>query len=114
LIFLKYIHDAFEERRDQLRTAVADPKGDSFVRDPSDWPAVLEDRDEYLSHGILWVPVLARWLNIQGKAKQPTIGNSPTRTWLGLAEPTMPGAGTRRRGRCGSSRRRRRDWMGRL
>jgi type I restriction enzyme M protein len=74
LIFLKYIHDAFEERRDQLRAAVADPKGDSFVRDPSDRPAVMEDRDEYLSHGIFWVPVPARWPNIQGKAKQPTIG----------------------------------------
>ena len=74
LIFLKYIHDAFEERRDQLRTTTADPKTDSFVRDPADRPAVLEDRDEYLSHGIFWVPVVARWPNIQGKAKQPTIG----------------------------------------
>jgi type I restriction enzyme M protein len=93
LIFLKYIHDAFEERRGHLRTATADPKSDSFVRDPSDRPAVLEDRDEYLAHGIFWVPVPARWPNIQGKAKQPTIGKliDEAMETVEKANPTLKG-----------------------
>jgi type I restriction enzyme M protein len=53
LIFLKYISDAFEEKKKG-----ADP----------------EDKDEYLAENIFWVPKEARWSYIQGKAKQQTIG----------------------------------------
>jgi type I restriction enzyme M protein len=59
LIFLKYISDAFEQRREEL----AKEKG----ADP-------EDRDEYLAENIFWVPKQARWPNLQANAKQPTIG----------------------------------------
>ena len=59
LIFLKYISDAFEQRRSEL----AKEKG----ADP-------EDRDEYLAENIFWVPKQARWPNLQANAKQPTIG----------------------------------------
>ena len=59
LIFLKYISDAFDERRAQIaREKGADP----------------EDRDEYLAENIFWVPRQARWTQLQGNAKQPTIG----------------------------------------
>jgi type I restriction enzyme M protein len=61
LIFLKYISDAFEEKRAALeaeRTAGADP----------------EDPDEYRADNIFWVPKEARWAHLQGAAKQPTIG----------------------------------------
>ncbi len=59
LIFLKYISDAFEQRRAEL----AKEKG----ADP-------EDRDEYMAENIFWVPKQARWPNLQANAKQPTIG----------------------------------------
>lgn len=61
LIFLKYISDAFEELHSELS---ADKKSGA---DP-------EDRDEYKSKNIFWVPKNARWKELQAKARQPTIG----------------------------------------
>jgi type I restriction enzyme M protein len=61
LIFLKYISDAFEELHAQLKSEEKDGA------DP-------EDRDEYKSKNIFWVPKNARWSDLQAKAKQPTIG----------------------------------------
>ena len=59
LIFLKYVSDAFEERRASLH--------DESHADP-------EDRDEYLGENIFWVPYEARWSYLQGSAKLPEIG----------------------------------------
>ena len=59
LIFLKYISDAFEERRKALEQ---EPYAD------------VGDRDEYLSQGVFWVPEVARWSHIQARAKLPNIG----------------------------------------
>ncbi len=59
LIFLKYISDRFEEKYNEL---VAD--GDGFE----------EDRDEYTSEGIFFVPVGARWSDVSAKAHDPEIG----------------------------------------
>jgi type I restriction enzyme M protein len=61
LIFLKYISDAFEEKRVALE---ADKKSGA---DP-------EDPDEYRAENIFWVPKEARWSTLQGSATQPTIG----------------------------------------
>ena len=50
LIFLKYISDAFEERREAMRAAVADPDSAYFVKNETDREEeladLLEDRDE--------------------------------------------------------------------
>src|SRR5262245_52520062 len=59
LIFLKYISDAFDEARIEI---AADPEGEA------------EDRDEYASRNVFWVPLLARWKFLQAKAKDPDIG----------------------------------------
>ena len=59
LIFLKYISDRFEDKYNQL---VAD--GDGFE----------EDRDEYTSAGIFFVPAGARWSDVSAKAHDPEIG----------------------------------------
>ena len=58
IVFLKYISDAFEERRAVL---IAD--GD----DP-------EDRDGYTMENVFWVPTEARWQVIQNSARLPEIG----------------------------------------
>ncbi len=61
LIFLKYVSDAFEERRVQVeaeRDQGADP----------------EDPDEYRAKSIFWVPPEARWSRLQAAARQPVIG----------------------------------------
>jgi type I restriction enzyme M protein len=61
LIFLKYISDAFEDRRAQLVAQQADGA------DP-------EDPDEYRAERVFWVPKAGRWPGIQAKAKDPRIG----------------------------------------
>ncbi len=80
LLFLKYISDAFEERRDGLRAAVADPESDDYVKDEKQREEVLadllEDRDEYTAENVYWVPMAGRWSTIQAQAKQPIIGKS--------------------------------------
>lgn len=74
LIFLKYISDAFEERRQWLAERTADPKSEYYVREPQARYGVAEDRDEYKAENIFWVPKEARWSHLQANAKQPTIG----------------------------------------
>lgn len=62
LIFLKYISDAFQAKYKQLEATK-----ETEYTDP-------EDRDEYAAANIFWVPVEARWDELQASAKQPTIG----------------------------------------
>ncbi len=74
LIFLKYISDAFEERHIQLKLLTAEPSSDYCVSEEQARYNVIEDRDEYLSENIFWVPKEARWSYLQANAKQPAIG----------------------------------------
>ena len=79
LLFLKYIEDAFDERREELRSAVADPDSDYHVDEgerDEELETLLEDRDEYTAENVFWVPAPARWSHIQAQAKQPTIGKT--------------------------------------
>lgn len=59
LIFLKYVSDRFEEKYQEL---VSD--GDGFEN----------DKDEYTSEHIFWVPDKARWNNVSTFSKQEIIG----------------------------------------
>lgn len=74
LIFLKYISDAFLERRSTIEKLAADPASDEYVKEPDQRYAVLEDRDEYTAENVFWVPKAARWDFLQANAPQPTIG----------------------------------------
>lgn len=74
LIFLKYVSDAFDERRAAVALEVADPANDLYLPDPSDREGVLEDRDYYKSANVFWVPQSARWETLRNQAKQPDIG----------------------------------------
>lgn len=74
LIFLKYISDAFEERHNQLLSYVSEPSSEYYIREEQARYGVIEDRDEYLSENIFWVPKQARWSYLRANAKQPTIG----------------------------------------
>ena len=73
LLFLKYISDAFAERRAALEVLAADPKSDYFVKDAKQRAALLEDRDSYMEVGVFWVPDAARWTTLQANAKKPNI-----------------------------------------
>ncbi len=69
LVFLKYISDRFVERRNGLEASLFE---DGIK--PERWEAFLESRDEYTSHNVFWVPEVARWENIQSRAKLSSIG----------------------------------------
>jgi type I restriction enzyme M protein len=74
LIFLKYISDAFEEKREQLLFGFSDPKSDWFIKDEPERAEAAENRDEYLAANVFWLPPEARWHSIKAKAKSPQIG----------------------------------------
>ncbi len=74
LIFLKYISDAFDERRHELRYAFKDQKSDLYLPDDTDHAAALEERDYYTMRNVFWVPLSARWESIRAQAKQADIG----------------------------------------
>jgi type I restriction enzyme M protein len=69
LVFLKYVDDAFGERRAQL---AADLEADGITGDQAE--ELLESRDEYTAEGVFWVPPESRWSHLEINAKQPEIG----------------------------------------
>ncbi|MET8253127.1 class I SAM-dependent DNA methyltransferase [Micromonospora sp. NPDC005197] len=54
LVFLKYVSDAFAERRDQIADSLSDIPENRRAQ-------FLDDRDEYTSANVFWVPENARW-----------------------------------------------------
>ncbi len=68
LLFLKYISDSFEIRRENLRAELTKDgiKGKPLER-------LLESRDEYTAERVFWVPPEARWTNLQNQATRPDI-----------------------------------------
>ena len=52
LVFLKYMSDRFEARREELEARARPPTASS----PSRSSDFIEDRDEYTKHNVFWVP----------------------------------------------------------
>ncbi|MEO5733075.1 MAG: type I restriction-modification system subunit M N-terminal domain-containing protein [Rubrivivax sp.] len=68
LLFLKYISDSFNARRDELKTELAaDGTAGAHVE------SLLESRDEYTAERVFWVPPEARWNNLQNQGARPDI-----------------------------------------
>lgn len=95
LIFVKYVSDAFDIRREELRAQFQNPEHDYFL-DPADYAspeeyqaeiaAELEIRDYYTEKNVFWVPALARWQTLQDNSKLPPgtkieIKNGKTETY---------------------------------
>lgn len=69
LVFLKYVSDAFKERREQIRAeALADGVPEARLE------SFLEDVDEYRREEIFWVPEDARWDSLAAQAKSESVG----------------------------------------
>lgn len=72
LIFLKYVSDSFDERRQELEAQFRDPKHDYYLGEDEDLiKEELEIRDYYTEKNVFWVPALARWKTLQDSAKLP-------------------------------------------
>ena len=103
LVFLKYVSDRFEERRTTLEAELV---ADGIK--PERIESFLEDRDEYKSENVFWVPELARWGYIQSVAKQPEVGQQIDQA-MDLIEkenPSLRGVLPRNYGRDGLDKRR--------
>ena len=68
LLFLKYISDAFEARRDELTVEL---EADGITGPQLE--SLLENRDEYTAERVFWVPHEARWQNLQNQAARPDL-----------------------------------------
>ncbi len=68
LLFLKYVSDSFEARRDELKAELA---ADGIVGPQLE--SLLENRDEYAAERIFWVPREARWHELQSQAARADI-----------------------------------------
>lgn len=64
LVFLKFVSDAFAERREQI---VAELEADGL--DETEWPQFLNDPDEYRRERVFWVPTESRWQFLADNAK---------------------------------------------
>ncbi len=82
LIFLKYIADAFEERRGELIAAGGD----------------AEDRAAYAAAGVLWVPPLARWAHLASDPLRGRLGPALDDAMAALEAENAALAGTLPRG----------------
>ncbi|MEX3924011.1 type I restriction-modification system subunit M [Paraburkholderia sp. BR10936] len=76
LIFVKYISDTFQARREELTARFLDPSDDYFLPDSDEAMIAdeLEDRDYYKEVNAFWVPEAARWESLRAQAKQADIG----------------------------------------
>jgi type I restriction enzyme M protein len=85
LVFLKYVSDAYDERRDEIR---ADLMNEGYDEDQI--LELIEDPEEYQGYGVFVVPPLARWAylaeNAKGKAAR---GTEPARTVGSLIDGAM-------------------------
>ncbi len=68
LLFLKYISDSFQSRRDELEAELTKDgiKGKQLEN-------LLESRDEYTAERVFWVPPESRWPNLQNQATRADI-----------------------------------------
>jgi type I restriction enzyme M protein len=68
LLFLKYVSDAFESRREALQAELEKEGLAAAQIEP-----LLESRDEYIAEHVFWVPPESRWPNLRARARQANI-----------------------------------------
>jgi type I restriction enzyme M protein len=79
LVFLKYVSDAYDERREQIRAELTDEGMDG-----SQIEELIDDPEEYQGYGVFVVPPGARWSYLAENAKgKPASGDEPAKS-IGL------------------------------
>ena len=64
LVFLKYVSDAFDERRAQIQTEL-----ESEGMDEDQIAGLIDDYDEYTGRGVFFIPATSRWTFLAQNAK---------------------------------------------
>jgi len=85
LVFLKYVSDAYDERREAIRAELADGGYDEEqIAD------LIDDPEEYQGYGVFVVPPQARWSFLAENAKgKSAAGGQPERTIGSLIDEAM-------------------------
>ena len=85
LVFLKYVSDAYEERRADIRAElIADGMEESQIED------LIDDPEEYQGYGVFVVAPNARWAFLAENAKgKPAAGGEPAKTIGQLIDEAM-------------------------
>jgi type I restriction enzyme M protein len=85
LVFLKYVSDAYDERREQIRAELA-----TEGMDDTQIEELIDDPEEYQGYGVFVVPPAARWMYLAENAKgKPAIGDEPAKTIGQLVDEAM-------------------------
>lgn len=74
LVFLKYLSDAFFARQETIKALCADKSSELYTDDEKEVAFELDERDNYTSVNIFWVPEQARWNYLLENATQSDIG----------------------------------------
>jgi len=75
LIFLKYVSDAFYQRREFLMDRTSDPADkEYYVPRENARKFIIEDRDQYKGVGVFFIPENSRWEFLRNRAMHSDIG----------------------------------------
>ncbi|MBU0476904.1 type I restriction-modification system subunit M, partial [Patescibacteria group bacterium] len=75
LLFLKYVSDSFYQRHSKLGFLVRDKNNKNYYMPKEDDRAIIiNDKDQYKSKGIFYIPEKARWGYLRNKAMHSDIG----------------------------------------
>jgi type I restriction enzyme M protein len=76
MVFLKYVSDAYDERREQIRAEL-----DAEGMDAEQVAALIDNPEEYQGYGVFVVPPVARWSFLAANAKGvPAGGDEPAKS----------------------------------
>ncbi len=85
LVFLKYVSDAYDERREAISAELSAEGMDS-----EQIAELIDDPEEYQGYGVFVVPADARWSHLAQHAKgKPAVGSQPPRTIGSLIDQAM-------------------------
>lgn len=74
LIFLKYVSDAFYQQREKLKKWMSDLSNKKYyIPDEKAREKMLENKEMYKSESVFYIPEVARWEFLRGKAALPDI-----------------------------------------
>lgn len=93
LVFLKFVSESFEHRRNEVALELADPASDLYLNDDRVRGEALDDRDYYTAANVPWLPAEARWDHLRAMAKQANIGElvDAAMTAIERENPTLRG-----------------------
>ncbi len=75
LLFLKYVSDSYYQRRWQLEQWTSDKRNkEYYIPEATDRKLIIDDKDQYKSVGVFYIPKESRWEQLRNHAMHTDIG----------------------------------------